>query len=92
MQLKVLQLTMFIMWFLHLIMKELCSVLEFKSVDRKGCSKSTKSHPKMTTTMDKLGKEVYADTGLVYKFRGKVQVPPLEMVDDVISVNVAPQQ
>ena len=37
-----------------------------------------------TTTMDKQGKEVYADLGLVYKFRGKVQVPPLEMVDDVI--------
>ena len=40
-----------------------------------------------TTTMDKLGKEVYADPGLVYKFRGKVQVPPLEMVDDVISAS-----
>ena len=31
-----------------------------------------------TITMDKLGKEVYADPALVYKYRGKVQVPPLE--------------
>ena len=41
----------------------------------------------MTTTMDKLGKEVYADPGLVYKFTANVQVPPLEMVDDVISAS-----
>ena len=40
-----------------------------------------------TTSMDKLGKEVYQDPELVYKYRGKVQVPPLEMVDDVISAS-----
>ena len=40
-----------------------------------------------TTTMDKLGKEVYADPALVYNYRGKVPVPPLEMVDDVISAS-----
>ena len=37
-----------------------------------------------TTTMDKLGKEIYADPALVYKFSGEVPVPPLEMVDDII--------
>ena len=40
-----------------------------------------------TTTMDKLGKEIYADPTLVYKYRGSVDVPPLEMVDDVISAS-----
>ena len=40
-----------------------------------------------TNTMDKLGKEVYADPSLVYKYRGLVDVPPLEMVDDVITAS-----
>ena len=40
-----------------------------------------------TTTMDQLGKEVYADPALVYKYRGKVDVPPLQMVDDIISAS-----
>ena len=40
-----------------------------------------------TTTMYKLGKEVYADPALVYNYRGKVPVPPLEMVDDIISAS-----
>ena len=40
-----------------------------------------------TNTMDKLGKEVYADPSLVYKYRGIVDVPPLEMVDDVITAS-----
>ena len=38
-----------------------------------------------TTTMDRLGNEVYADPTLVYKFRETVDVPPLEMVEDIIS-------
>ena len=40
-----------------------------------------------TSTMDKLGKEVYDDPSLVYKYRGTVDVPPLEMVDDVITTS-----
>ena len=40
-----------------------------------------------TNTMDKLGKEVYADPSLAYKYRGIVDVPPLEMVDDVITAS-----
>ena len=40
-----------------------------------------------TTTMDKLCKLVYNDERLLYKYRGKVDVPPLEMVDDVITVS-----
>ena len=37
-----------------------------------------------TCTMDKLGKEAYADPQLLYRYRGTVEVPPLEMVDDVV--------
>ena len=37
--------------------------------------------------MDGLGKEVYANPALVYKYRGEVEVPPLEMVDDIISAS-----
>lgn len=40
-----------------------------------------------TSTMDKLCKLVYKDKNLVYKYRGIVEVPPLEMVDDVITVS-----
>ena len=40
-----------------------------------------------TGTMDKLGKLVYENDHLAYKYRGKVVVPPLEMVDDVLTVS-----
>ena len=37
--------------------------------------------------MDKLCKLVYNDDKLLYKYKGKVAVPPLEMVDDIITAN-----
>ena len=37
-----------------------------------------------TCTMDKLGKQAYSDPSLMYKYRNKVSVPPLEMVHDVV--------
>ena len=37
--------------------------------------------------MDKLCKLVYKDKNLVCKYKGNVEVPPLEMVDDVITVS-----
>ena len=40
-----------------------------------------------TATMDKLGKIVYQNPDIAYKYRGKVVVPPLEMVDDVLTVS-----
>ena len=39
-----------------------------------------------TCTTDKLGKEMYAKPELMYKYRGSVNVPPLEMVDDIVSI------
>ena len=41
---------------------------------------------KCTNTMDDLPKAVMKDEELMYKYRGKVSVPPLEMVDDIIPV------
>ena len=38
-----------------------------------------------TVTMDKLCKLILQDEQVLYKYRGKVTVPPLEMVDDIIS-------
>jgi hypothetical protein len=38
-----------------------------------------------TSTMDKLCKLILQDEQVLYKFRGTVSVPPLEMVDDVIT-------
>ena len=38
-----------------------------------------------TTTMDSLPKQVLQDSQLMYKYRGLVSIPPLEMVDDVIT-------
>ena len=40
-----------------------------------------------TTTMDQLGKIVYKDEKLTYKYKGEVPVPPLEMVDDVVTIS-----
>ena len=38
-----------------------------------------------TATMDKLCKMMLQSEHIMYKYRGKVNVPPLEMVDDIIS-------
>ena len=40
-----------------------------------------------TNTLDKLGKEIYADNTLTYKFRDSVEVPPLQMVHNIISAS-----
>ena len=40
-----------------------------------------------TTTMEKLCKIVYKDPSLQYQYRGSVVVPPLEMVDDIVTVS-----
>ena len=40
-----------------------------------------------TATMDKLGKKVYQNPHVAYKYRGRVIVPPLEMVDDILTVS-----
>ena len=40
-----------------------------------------------TTTMDKLCKLVYENDSLLYNYRGHVGVPPLEMVDDVVTAS-----
>ena len=39
-----------------------------------------------TATMDKLGKLVYKDKELVYKYKGVVDTPCLGMVDDILSI------
>ena len=39
-----------------------------------------------TATMDKLGKLKYSDETMLYKYKGKVGVPALEMVDDIADV------
>ena len=38
------------------------------------------------TTMDKLAKLAYQNRELLYQYKGKVDVPPLEMVDDILTV------
>jgi hypothetical protein len=40
-----------------------------------------------TSTMDKLGKLVYKNPETAFKYRDKVVVPPLEMVDDVLTIS-----
>ena len=40
---------------------------------------------KCTTTMDGLPKQILQDAQSMYKYRGEVSIPPLEMVDDVIT-------
>ena len=40
-----------------------------------------------TTTMDKLCKNIYKEDNLLYKYRNNVAVPPLQMVDDIITAS-----
>ena len=40
-----------------------------------------------TTTMDMLCKSIYKEDKLLYKYRQSVEVPPLQMVDDVITAS-----
>ena len=39
-----------------------------------------------TSTVDKLAKRAYQDPTLLYKYKGEVDVPPLQMVDDILTV------
>ena len=40
-----------------------------------------------TSTTDKLAKMVYSDSSLTYKYKGVADVPPLEMVDDILTIS-----
>jgi hypothetical protein len=40
-----------------------------------------------TTTMDKLCSLAYKDPNLLYSYKGKVNIPPLEMVDDIVTTS-----
>ena len=40
-----------------------------------------------TATMDKLGKKVYQNPHVAYKYRGRVIVPPFEMVHDILTLS-----
>ena len=40
-----------------------------------------------TTSIDKLAKEVYERPELLYKYKGVADVPPLLMVDDILTVS-----
>ena len=40
-----------------------------------------------TATMDKLGKYVYNNPELAYKYKAQVHLPLLEMVDDVLTIS-----
>ena len=40
-----------------------------------------------TATMDKFAKHVYKNDDLLYKYKGEVSVPPLEMVDDILTIH-----
>ena len=42
---------------------------------------------KCTTTMDKLGKQAYEDPNLLYRYKNLVDIPPLQMVDDIIAAS-----
>ena len=43
-----------------------------------------------TTTMDKLGQLAYEDESLLYLYKGVVSVPPICMVDDILSIQKCP--
>ena len=43
-----------------------------------------------TTSMDKLGQYVYNNNELLYKYKGKVDIPSLGMVDDIMTIQKCP--
>ena len=43
--------------------------------------------PSCTTSMDDLAVKAYEDPKLLYKYKGEVAIPPLMMVDDVLTVS-----
>ena len=45
-----------------------------------------------TCTLDKLGKAAYQDKQLLYKYKNNVDVPPLEMVDDMVTASMCGNQ
>ena len=45
-----------------------------------------------TATIDKLSQQAYTDKTLVYNYKGKVGVPPLGMVDDVLTIKKCPHR
>ena len=45
-----------------------------------------------TVMFDKLGKLVYSRPELMYKYKGIVAIPPMEMVDDILSVTKCSNQ
>ena len=45
-----------------------------------------------TVMFDKLGKLVYSRPELMYKYKGTVSVPPMEMVDDILAVTKCSKQ
>ena len=40
-----------------------------------------------TTTTDKLAKHCYTNKHLLYKYKGEVEVPPLLMIDDILTIS-----
>ena len=40
-----------------------------------------------TCTMDKFAKMIYEDKHLLYKYKGETEVPPLEMIDDILTIS-----
>ena len=46
-----------------------------------------------TSTVDKLSQKAYAEEAMLYKYKGEISVPPLRMVDNVLTVqNAVPHQ
>ena len=39
-----------------------------------------------TVSMDKLGKHIYKNHDLIYRYKGKIDIPTLGMVDDVLAI------
>ena len=71
----------------HIAIKTACGTTEQITIHNKIMQGTVWAGLMCTTSMDKLGKEVYNDPTLIYKFRDKVAVPPLEMVDDIITAS-----
>ena len=47
---------------------------------------------KCTATMDQLGKKAYGDPNLLYRYKNQVDIPTLQMVDDVIAASKCGKQ
>merc|ERR1719319_1749043 len=68
-------------------MKTSAGITEWESIRNTIMQGTVTGGLSCTTTTDKLAKYCYENKHLLYKYKGEVEVPPLLMIDDILSIS-----